>query len=122
MSVRGRLDRDLQRRNQRHAAAEQRAERATELGDREEMEDRPRDRNAQAQPIVGPASALGAAPTRHREVGHREAGEEPDASELAGGLMRYSERGQAYIDELRAMIRHNDDVIEEARTTLAESS
>ena len=59
---------------------------------------------------------------REIRAAHREAGEDPDASELAEGLMRYSERGQAYIDELRAMIRYNDDVIEEARTTLAESS
>jgi len=26
---------------------------------------------------------------------------------LANGLVRYSERGQAYVDELQAMIRHN---------------
>ena len=46
---------------------------------------------------------------------HRAEGEEPDASQLAGGLMRYSERGQDYIDELRAMIRQNDEVIKEAQ-------
>ncbi|MAV26416.1 MAG: hypothetical protein CMQ05_09880 [Gammaproteobacteria bacterium] len=28
-------------------------------------------------------------------------------SELAAGLLRYSERGQEYIDEVRAMIRIN---------------
>lgn len=59
---------------------------------------------------------------REIRAAHREAGEDPEASELAEGLMRYSERGQDYIDELRAMIRHNDDVIEEARESLAESS
>lgn len=32
---------------------------------------------------------------------------EPTGSDLAGGLLRYSERGQAYVDELRAMIRVN---------------
>ncbi|MDN2481088.1 glucosaminidase domain-containing protein [Vibrio agarivorans] len=30
------------------------------------------------------------------------------ALELAGGLIRYSERGQYYVDDIRAMIRHND--------------
>lgn len=29
------------------------------------------------------------------------------AIELAGGLIRYSERGQYYVDDIRAMIRHN---------------
>jgi Bax protein len=28
-------------------------------------------------------------------------------TELAAGLIRYSERGQAYVDELQAMIRVN---------------
>ena len=59
---------------------------------------------------------------REIRAAHREVGEDPEASELAAGLMRYSVRGQDYIDELRAMIRHNDDVIEEAREILAENS
>jgi Bax protein len=52
----------------------------------------------------------------------RESGLEPEASDLAEGLERYSERGQEYIDELRAMIRHNDEVIEEARRRLDQNS
>ncbi len=38
----------------------------------------------------------------------RESGEELDAMALAGGLERYSIRGQEYIDEIRAIIRFND--------------
>lgn len=37
----------------------------------------------------------------------RREGREPDATELAAGLLDYSARGVAYVDELRAMIRHN---------------
>jgi len=59
---------------------------------------------------------------REIRAGHRDSGEDPDATELAGGLMRYSIRGQEYIDELRAMIRHNTDAIEEARDRLASNS
>jgi Bax protein len=59
---------------------------------------------------------------REIRADHRQNGEDPDASELAGGLMRYSERGQEYIDELRAMIRHNTEVIEEARERLESNS
>ena len=50
----------------------------------------------------------------------RQKGREPDATALAGGLMSYSERGEDYISELRAMIRHNAKVIEEARARLEE--
>ncbi|PJC87937.1 glucosaminidase [Vibrio sp. HA2012] len=31
------------------------------------------------------------------------------ATQLANGLIRYSERGQDYVDDLQAMIRHNDE-------------
>ncbi len=46
----------------------------------------------------------------------RQKGQQPDANAMAGGLKSYSERGEDYITELRSMIRHNADVIEEART------
>jgi Bax protein len=42
-------------------------------------------------------------------------GQTPDANELAAGLMDYSERGIEYVNELRAMIRHNSGVIDEVR-------
>jgi len=45
----------------------------------------------------------------------RSENEEPDAAELAAGLMDYSERGIAYVNELRAMIRHNATIIDELR-------
>jgi len=37
----------------------------------------------------------------------RAAGEPLDASALAGGLLKYSERGKAYVKEIRSMIRTN---------------
>lgn len=37
----------------------------------------------------------------------RQQGEKPQAKQLVQGLDRYSERGQAYVDELLQMIRHN---------------
>ncbi|MDX8387736.1 MAG: glucosaminidase domain-containing protein [Ghiorsea sp.] len=37
----------------------------------------------------------------------RAAGQTATASELAGGLSKYSERGQAYVKEIRSMIRYN---------------
>lgn len=37
----------------------------------------------------------------------RRAGEQPTAHDLAGGLVKYSERGDAYVKEIRAMIRVN---------------
>ena len=46
----------------------------------------------------------------------RDEGEEPRAADLAAGLVDYSERGLEYVDELRAMIRHNADIIEEIRS------
>ena len=39
---------------------------------------------------------------------HREAGEMLEGIKLAEGLGRYSERGHAYVDEIQAMIRHNN--------------
>jgi Bax protein len=47
---------------------------------------------------------------RMREDCRRE-GREPQASELAKGLTSYSERGMAYVTEIRAMLRHNAPVI-----------
>lgn len=32
---------------------------------------------------------------------------EQEANALANGLIRYSERGEAYVEEIQAMIRHN---------------
>ncbi len=52
----------------------------------------------------------------------RQKGQDPDANAMAAGLMSYSERGEDYITELRSMIRHNADVIEEARTHLEEGA
>jgi Bax protein len=52
----------------------------------------------------------------------RDQGREPDAEEMAGGLMSYSERGEDYIRELRSMIRFNSDVIEEARSRLSDGT
>ncbi|MEQ8603606.1 MAG: hypothetical protein RIB45_09815 [Marivibrio sp.] len=37
----------------------------------------------------------------------RAAGKAPDPIALAGGLTRYSERGQEYIDDIRSIIRTN---------------
>ncbi|MGR5064933.1 glucosaminidase domain-containing protein [Photobacterium sp. DNB22_13_2] len=38
----------------------------------------------------------------------RKAGDIVEGTKLAEGLSRYSERGQAYVDEIQAMIRHNN--------------
>jgi len=53
-----------------------------------------------------------------REIRARMRGEDlqPDPAELAAGLTSYSERGLAYVDEIRAMLRHNEEVISEARS------
>lgn len=45
---------------------------------------------------------------REERAEMRRNGEALDSVELAGGLSAYSERGQAYVDEVRAMIRWND--------------
>jgi Bax protein len=52
----------------------------------------------------------------------RENGHDPDANAMAAGLMSYSERGEDYISELRSMIRHNAEVIEEARANLQDGA
>lgn len=41
----------------------------------------------------------------------RAEGRNPDADELARGLVRYSERGRAYVAEIRTMLRQNAPVI-----------
>ncbi|MDN3516957.1 glucosaminidase domain-containing protein [Aquisalimonas lutea] len=45
---------------------------------------------------------------RRRRARARAQGGTPDGLDLAGGLLRYSERGEAYVREIRAMIRQND--------------
>lgn len=45
---------------------------------------------------------------RRRRARTRAESSTPDGLNLAGGLFRYSERGEAYIREIRAMIRQND--------------
>ncbi len=42
----------------------------------------------------------------------RDQGRLPDALVLAGGLTRYSEQGQAYVDLIRLMIRNNQSLLE----------
>ncbi|MBY6203494.1 glucosaminidase domain-containing protein [Halomonas denitrificans] len=54
------------------------------------------------------------APLRRIRAGLREAGEPPRALALADGLIRYSERRQAYVDEIKAVIRTNRPLIDEA--------
>ena len=44
---------------------------------------------------------------RQQRARLREAGKPLDPITLAGGLSRYSERGQAYVDEIRSMITYN---------------
>ncbi|MCH4294400.1 glucosaminidase domain-containing protein [Shewanella sp. 3B26] len=39
-------------------------------------------------------------------------GQEPDASSLVYGLLNYSERREAYVDELLQMLRHNQKYLE----------
>jgi Bax protein len=45
----------------------------------------------------------------------RAEGRDPLADDLAAGLLHYSERGQEYVDEIRAMLRYNATVIAEVR-------
>lgn len=47
-------------------------------------------------------------PLRRVRAQLRARGAAPDGNSLAGALTAYSERGQAYVDGLRALIRHND--------------
>ncbi|WP_279244980.1 glucosaminidase domain-containing protein [Candidatus Litorirhabdus singularis] len=44
---------------------------------------------------------------RELRAAAREAQEKPTGNELAGGLLKYSERGEAYVNEIRSMIRQN---------------
>ena len=44
---------------------------------------------------------------RRLRATRRQSAQAPTALELAGGLRRYSERGSAYVREIRSMIRHN---------------
>ncbi|MFO7608379.1 MAG: glucosaminidase domain-containing protein [Candidatus Krumholzibacteriia bacterium] len=52
---------------------------------------------------------------RQLRARRRAEGRLPRADELAAGLVDYSERGPAYVDELRAMLRVNGPVIAAAR-------
>ncbi len=45
----------------------------------------------------------------------RNDGQAPDATEMAAGLVSYSERGMAYVTELRAMIRHSATILDDLR-------
>jgi Bax protein len=53
-------------------------------------------------------------PLRRIRAAEREAGLRPRALTLADGLIRYSERRQAYVDEIKQIIRSNRDLIREA--------
>jgi Bax protein len=59
-----------------------------------------------------------------REIrgGLRNEGQIPDPAAIADGLMYYSERGSSYIDEIQSMLRHNAQVINEARGLIASES
>jgi Bax protein len=54
-------------------------------------------------------------PLRKMRAGMRAKGRRLDAVRLAGGLLRYSERGQDYVDEVRAMIRVNAELMKGKR-------
>ena len=45
---------------------------------------------------------------RHRRAAMRAAGENLDGHKLSGTLLSYSERGQAYVDQIRGLMRTND--------------
>lgn len=47
------------------------------------------------------------APLRARREASRAQGQAPDGNALAAGLAAYSERGQAYVDDVRTIIRQN---------------
>jgi len=47
------------------------------------------------------------APLRQIRKKNRAAGKKPDALAQAGGLIKYSQRREAYVKEIRAMIRYN---------------
>lgn len=55
---------------------------------------------------------------RRIRADHRARGRNPEAAELAAGLIDYSERGGEYISEIRAMLRVNAPVIADVRDRL----
>jgi Bax protein len=57
---------------------------------------------------------------RRIRAGQRARGLQPDAAELAAGLIDYSERGSDYVDEIRAMLRVNAPVIATVRDRLGD--
>ena len=58
------------------------------------------------------------APLRAIRARMRGNGESPTAMALADGLIRYSERREEYVDEIKAVIRTNRPIIEKVRETL----
>ena len=58
------------------------------------------------------------APLRAIRARMRRNGESPTAMALADGLIRYSERRQDYVDEIKTIIRVNRPIIEKVRETL----
>lgn len=52
-------------------------------------------------------------PLRRIREAQRQAGEQPRALALADGLIRYSERREAYVREIKQIIRTNRDLIEQ---------
>ena len=58
------------------------------------------------------------APLRAIRARMRRDGESPTAMALADGLIRYSERREAYVDEIKMVIRVNRPIIEKVRDTL----
>jgi len=52
---------------------------------------------------------------REIRAGLRDDGKDPDAAALAMGLQYYSTRGMDYVNELRAMIRHNEKILTDVR-------
>ena len=51
----------------------------------------------------------------------RRDGRLPDPAAIAEGLQSYSKRGPAYVQEIRSMLRHNAEVIDEARALLVDA-
>lgn len=58
------------------------------------------------------------APLRAIRARMRRNGETPTAMALADGLVRYSERREDYVDEIKSVIRINRPIIEKVRETL----
>lgn len=56
---------------------------------------------------------------RQTRANLRRDGKQPDATAMASGLIGYSQRREAYVAEIQAMIRQNAAVIDEARRHLA---